>query len=786
MSTDRFAHIALDQIAPSLTNPRKTFDQTKLAELAESIKATGVHSPVLLRPLPAARLEDTAHLKPRPAYELVAGERRYRASGMAALATIPAMIRELTDDQVLEIQIIENLQRDDLSPLEEAEGYEALMKHSGLPAEAVGAKIGKSRSYVYNRLKLLDLSQEGREALRAGQIDASKGLLIARIPDTKLQAEALKTLVQTGNHGETMGFRQAQAYIQQRFMLALSGAKFKITDANLLPSAGSCRECPKRTGADPDLFADVKAADTCTDPACFHAKEQAHSDALKRTAHERGQTIIDGREAKALMPNGWLDTRVEGHLRLDDKADSPTDQPLRKLIGKVMAERDVKEVLVANPHKEGELIACLPTETVAELLQAASAKNTKAAEAAQVVSQNAERQAKHEAESAKAKAASEYETAWRWDMLETTWDHIKTGTAEPWDALLRHVALRFANSLNQDQCKRLCKLLELGKVAPKDGFVQWVKDVPDAHMALQLLVMFQEVEYHAWMDANQKAKANAGLFLVAEAYGVTADDIQSEVKRAMRAAAKAAKADKVPLPLPPAAQASGVRGGGDQSETLKGKNPGKRKTRGQAPAAPTMSAEDAMLGIAAAMQSQEAVAESGHGKAEPVGGAAAEGLNERPSAEEGDASESWPPAWLKVGARARVTDEFHFTGQACTVVTEPGRGGHVEVLIDGLQCGYMFAADELEPLPPEAEATPANDAPATAEAKPGTGAADPVYEAAKATVLTSGKASISYVQRKHAIGYNRAAAILQALEDEGLVTHMNEKGYRQVVTTEAA
>ena len=161
--SDEFAFIELPLIEPSLTNPRKTFNEAKLQELADSIKASGVHQPILVRKLPGARVADTSFepggCRPRevrPVYEIVSGERRYRASKMAGADTIPALIRELGDDQVLEVQIIENLQRDDLTELEEAEGYEALMQHSGLSADQVGAKIGKSRSYAkLAKLRLL-------------------------------------------------------------------------------------------------------------------------------------------------------------------------------------------------------------------------------------------------------------------------------------------------------------------------------------------------------------------------------------------------------------------------------------------------------------------------------------------------------------------------------------------------------------------------------------------------------------------------------------------------------
>jgi ParB-like chromosome segregation protein Spo0J len=132
-------------IVASLTNPRKVFKAEPLQELADSIKASGVHQPILVRPLPASRLEETTRAlrssvmawpfattrKREPIeYELVAGERRWRACQLAGVAEIPAMIRELTDEQALEIQVIENLQREDVTPMEEAEGYEALMQPS--------------------------------------------------------------------------------------------------------------------------------------------------------------------------------------------------------------------------------------------------------------------------------------------------------------------------------------------------------------------------------------------------------------------------------------------------------------------------------------------------------------------------------------------------------------------------------------------------------------------------------------------------------------------------------
>ena len=167
-------HLRVLSIVVSKTNPRKFFCPFKLTELAESIKATGVHTPILVRPLPESRIQEEiaqAKLEGRePAqYELVCGERRWPGTQMSGLEYIPAMIREMTDAQALEAQIIENLQREDVTALEEAEGYQVLMKESGISADEVADKIKKSRAYVYARLKILDLCPEGREAMRDGQ-----------------------------------------------------------------------------------------------------------------------------------------------------------------------------------------------------------------------------------------------------------------------------------------------------------------------------------------------------------------------------------------------------------------------------------------------------------------------------------------------------------------------------------------------------------------------------------------------------------------------------------------
>jgi ParB/RepB/Spo0J family partition protein len=279
-TTEQFDNIPLTLLIASLTNPRKNFREGPLLELADSIKSTGgVHQPILIRTIPIDRIETTSQLSPRPTHEIVAGERRFRASKMAGMTTIPALIRTLTDDQALEIQIIENLQRDDLTDLEAAEGYRELMHHNSLSAEDVGKKIGKSRTYIYNSLKLLALPQPAQEALRNDQITTSSALLIARIPDIGLQQKALEYAIKPDDNGDLPSYRNFSGWLHGNVMLNLGNAPFPIA-VKTLTSAGSCEDCDKRTGANPDLFTDVKSADMCTYPPCYHIKVAAQKDVL--------------------------------------------------------------------------------------------------------------------------------------------------------------------------------------------------------------------------------------------------------------------------------------------------------------------------------------------------------------------------------------------------------------------------------------------------------------------------------------------------------------------------
>jgi ParB/RepB/Spo0J family partition protein len=365
MAPLKIEHIPLAVIQRSPTNPRKRFDPDGLKELAASIKAQGILEPILLRPIPPAIKAGNGIQ-----YELVAGERRWRAARLAGIEHAPSLVRDLPDDQVLEIQLTENLQRQDLDPLEEAAGYRQLMALKKINAEALAELIGKSRAYVYTRTKLTDLCPEARKALEEGQLDASRALLIARIGHHDTQRQALKAILQGQWRGdEPMSYRDAHRHIQEHYMLALKAAPFDPRDAGLLPKAGACTACPKRTGNQPDLFGDIKSADVCTDPRCFAGKRAAHWDNVRKAAEAKGKTVITGADARKIFPHPHGDAQA-GYQSLDQTCwDDPRQRKVRDIIGKDSGAIE----LVQHPAR-GDIVEVVRTTALTEALNAKGVK----------------------------------------------------------------------------------------------------------------------------------------------------------------------------------------------------------------------------------------------------------------------------------------------------------------------------------------------------------------------------------------------------------------------------
>ncbi|KKL70748.1 hypothetical protein LCGC14_2101800, partial [marine sediment metagenome] len=209
-----------------------------------------------------------------------------------------AMVRTLSDADALEVAIIDNLQREDLHPLDEAQGYAALLNH-GFNTKEIGLRIGKSDSYVQQRLVLQKLIPAVKKDLLADKITFGHGRVIARLtPEQQKQTLAAvfdEAREWPGGDDGPRTIKELIAWIQRNYHLDLHAAAFDKGDANLLPTEPACTTCPKRTGANPSLFPEVKKADTCTDPPCFRRKLDMHLVKIRKLHKDQllsGETIL--------------------------------------------------------------------------------------------------------------------------------------------------------------------------------------------------------------------------------------------------------------------------------------------------------------------------------------------------------------------------------------------------------------------------------------------------------------------------------------------------------------
>lgn len=290
-----YRDLPIGQLVESPTNPRKRYDEAGLQELAESIRSQGVLAPLLVR---AATDEQ---------YEIVAGSRRYRAAKLAGADSVPVRVVDLSDADALVAQVIENLQRENIHPLEEAQGFRALLD---LPDQLytiarIAERAGKNAGYVAGRLKLTELVPDVANAFLADKLTIGHALLIAKLPPEQ-QHDAFKAAFKSTwmTNGQTeilIPAKDLAAWIESNLLLDLRTAPFDQSDAGLVPDAGSCHDCAKRTGANSLLFPE-SSHDQCLDRACFQAKVSAHLS----SSIERNPRLVQISSAWGTHSNGVL------------------------------------------------------------------------------------------------------------------------------------------------------------------------------------------------------------------------------------------------------------------------------------------------------------------------------------------------------------------------------------------------------------------------------------------------------------------------------------------------
>lgn len=583
-----FKALPLASMVPSRTNPRTRIDPAYITSLAATIKPDRVHEPILVRPLPASRLQETfANRKPGaplPEWEIVFGECRWLGSAEAGKHDIPSLIRrDLTDDDVLRIQLVENLKRKDLDPLEEAEGYARMVHDHGYRKEDIGTAVGKSRTTVYNTLKLLDLCQEGKEALRTGKLDATKAELIARIPDHKLQLTALKEFTATVFSGDArMGSRACKAWIIANVMLRLESASFKPADATLCPAAGPCTTCPKRTGANPELFNDVDSPDLCTDPPCYKKKEAA---ALERELAERRKKGMQVVEEDALDQHTALDAVVSL-----PGGNSPT---VAELMNEYMTNAERKKATKAGVVG-GQVVNMVSDDVVAELrgrvAQAAPAKPSKSSkpEAPAVAKAVSRTTAERTEAQRKLQLETQYEAAWRGQVAQAIKPLLLGGAVVvQLDAIiLRKLLAVVIQGMDWDVSRAALDLLSTADQATERAAITVL---PDAQLGPRICLALAleeaaELRHEPFEDSAGQLTPTTMLQHLAATCGVDVAAIQAAAQHEIRA-------QLAPSGKPP--------------------KPGGNPLKGSGGKQPNLTAEQAQQGIADAMQGIEAAASCG-------------------------------------------------------------------------------------------------------------------------------------------------------------------------------
>lgn len=311
---DEIRSLPLSALKESPFNPRKSYPEAELQELAESIKSQGVMQPIVVRIMPE-ELNADMHFE----YEIIFGHRRTRAAALAGRDDVPCIVRTMTDEQAAIAQVHENMKRTDVTALEEADSYAHLRASHHLAAEKIADAVGKTKAYVYARLKLSAAAAEVRDAVATQGMSPEIALKIARLAKPELQRMALPKLRDTysqtpDNPVVWLSVRAANSAISRMFSTNLDEAPFDLANATLTKIAGACTTCLRRAGNCEGLE-DLLAANICTDTACYDVKLKEHRRLELAALKKAGHRVIEGDEARQYMPHRWA--TPEGFVKVN-------------------------------------------------------------------------------------------------------------------------------------------------------------------------------------------------------------------------------------------------------------------------------------------------------------------------------------------------------------------------------------------------------------------------------------------------------------------------------------
>lgn len=474
-------------------------DTTSLRELADSIIEVGIQQPLKVRKNPKG-----------DGYEIVFGTRRHTAAGLIKLKELPCLIDDLTDAEVAELRLVENLQRVGINEMEEAAGYRGLLDivEAGKPVhtlQSIAKKVGKSVNTLRARLKLLKLPDVAVQAFAAGKLEASVALLIARIPDPKVAEKAALEILDPFSHSpegaanpdiEPLSFRRAKEHVQTRYLKRLKGAPFDPEDKDLVPVVyekldaaavgasqvldeparlygGSCKDCPHRTGNMKALFPDMESADVCTHPACFKRKTDA---AFKQEAArfaKKGQTLATKGQARELVGgyDGTLTSEARAqYVDLTEKAPGKRGTLQAVLAEHLPKETEILAVRAADQDGKKHTALLVPVAVALAAAKAAKVKLTPPDDQGRSGAQQADRQKEEEAKREAKVKANTAKVATAYSALLKAVTEVKKLDKRFW--LFLAVQLCWSGSFNERR----------GIKGGQKGLAQWLKRRTDAEL----------------------------------------------------------------------------------------------------------------------------------------------------------------------------------------------------------------------------------------------------------------------------------------------------------------
>lgn len=377
-------YIELREIHPSPTNPRQYFDPASLLELRASIRAHGFMAafPLLVRPLPDGTV----------GYEIIAGERRYRSAKEEGITTVPVVVEDMDDRKVLALQVVENVQRKALTPLEEGRAYERMKDAHNYTLEQIAALVGLAPKTITQRIKMLRAPSAMLDALAKGEVGERQCLLVAAIPDKAMREEAGERVLEgTMDHRDggttVLTVSETKRLIRETYMVSLKGCNWTLDDVELRPEAGRCIDCKWLAKNNPDLQDDLQSGGkgkggidpmTCTSPTCYGQKLEAYWQRKQAEAKAGKVKVLTATETKKVFYEQGHLRHDAGYVKLSEKPGHDItgswDDSKTPSYGQLVKEANAKPDIVIARAPDGKVVELMPRKVAAEL-----AKSLKAA-----------------------------------------------------------------------------------------------------------------------------------------------------------------------------------------------------------------------------------------------------------------------------------------------------------------------------------------------------------------------------------------------------------------------